>query len=69
MFIKEYFPATLVNADAKRYELAKIAYDNDSYSNDTDPITQSHGDFYSACLLYTSRKLPDYPPRLKGYSG
>ena len=55
--IKEYFPATLVNADAKRYELAKIAYDNDSYSNDTDPITQSHGDFYSAETAWIKKRI------------
>ena len=55
--IKEYFPATLVNADAKRYELAKIAYDNDSYSNDTDPITQSHGDFYSAEMAWMKKRI------------
>ena len=55
--IKEYFPATLVNADAKRYELAKIAYDNDSYSNDTDPITQSHGDFYSAETAWMKKRI------------
>ena len=55
--IKEYFPATLVNADAKRYEIAKIAYDNDSYSNDTDPITQSHGDFYSAETAWIKKRI------------
>ena len=55
--IKEYFPATLVNSDAKRYELAKIAYDNDSYSNDTDPITQSHGDFYSAETAWMKKRI------------
>ena len=55
--IKEYFPATLVNSDAKRYELAKIAYDNDSYSNDIDPITQSHGDFYSAETAWMKKRI------------
>jgi len=55
--VKNYFPATLVNADAKRYELAKIAYDHDSYSNDTDPITQSHGDFYSAETAWMKKRI------------
>lgn len=55
--IKNYFPATLVNADAKRYEIAKIAYDNGSYSNDTDPITQSHGDFFSAETAWVKKRI------------
>ena len=55
--IKEYFPATLVNSDAKRYELAKIAYNNGSYTNDTDPITQSHGDFYSAETAWVKKRI------------
>ena len=55
--VKEYFPATLVNADAKRFELAKIAYGNGSYTNDTDPITQSHGDFYSAETAWVKKRI------------
>lgn len=55
--IKNYFPATLVNSDAKRYEIAKIAYENGSYSNDTDPITQSHGDFYSAETAWVKKRI------------
>ena len=55
--VKEYFPATLVNADAKRYELAKIAYNNGSYTNDTDPITQSHGDFFSAESAWVKKRI------------
>ena len=55
--IKNYFPATLVNADAKRYEIAKVAYDNGSYSNDTDPITQSHGDFFSAETAWVKKRI------------
>ncbi len=55
--IKDYFPATLVNSDAKRYELAKIAYNNGSYTNDTDPITQSHGDFYSAETAWVKKRI------------
>ena len=55
--MKEYFPATLVNADAKRYELAKIAYGNGSYTNDTDPVTQSHGDFYSAETAWVKKRI------------
>lgn len=55
--VKEYFPATLVNSDAKRYEMAKIAYNNGSYTNDTDPITQSHGDFYSAETAWVKKRI------------
>lgn len=55
--VKEYFPATLVNADAKRYEIAKIAYNNGSYTNDTDPITQSHGDFFSAETAWVKKRI------------
>lgn len=55
--VKTYFPATLVNADAKRYEIAKIAYSNGSYSNDTDPITQSHGDFFSAETAWMKKRI------------
>nr|WP_302829777.1 leucine-rich repeat domain-containing protein [uncultured Bacteroides sp.] len=55
--IKNYFPAALVNADAKRYEIAKIAYKNGSYTNDTDPITQSHGDFYSAETAWVKKRI------------
>ena len=55
--VKNYFPATLVNADAKRYEMAKIAYRNGSYTNDTDPITQSHGDFFSAETAWVKKRI------------
>lgn len=55
--VKEYFPATLVNSDAKRYEMAKIAYNNGSYTNDTDPITQSHGDFFSAETAWVKKRI------------
>lgn len=55
--IKNYFPANLVNADAKRYENAKLAYIAGSYSNDTDPITQSHGDFYSAETAWVKKRI------------
>ena len=55
--VKNYFPATLVNADAKRFEIAKIAYNNGTYTNDTDPITQSHGDFYSAETAWMKKRI------------
>ncbi|MDR0973790.1 MAG: leucine-rich repeat domain-containing protein [Prevotellaceae bacterium] len=43
--IKRYFPARIINTFSKFYEDAK----NDSrYSNDTDPLSQVHGDFFSA---------------------
>ncbi|MDO4164060.1 MAG: leucine-rich repeat domain-containing protein, partial [Bacteroides sp.] len=55
--VKEYFPATIVNADAKRYENAKLAYIAGTYTNDTDPITQSHGDFYSAETAWFKKRI------------
>lgn len=55
--VKNYFPANLVNADARRYENAKLAYIAGSYSNDTDPITQSHGDFYSAETAWVKKRI------------
>ena len=55
---QEYFPQSLYNADAKViYENAKIAYDNGSYTNDTDPITQSLGDHYSAEQRWISKRI------------
>lgn len=55
---QEYFPQTLYNADAKViYENAKIAYGNGDYVNDTDPITQSLGDHYSAEQRWISRRI------------
>ena len=55
--VKKYFPSTLFNADAKRYEDAKVAYLKGDYSNDTDPITQSHGDFYSAETAWLKKRI------------
>ena len=55
---QEYFPQSLYNADAKViYENAKIAYDNGSYTSDTDPITQSLGDHYSAEQRWISKRI------------
>lgn len=46
---QEYFSETLYNEAAKvLYEAAKQAYIKGTYTNDTDPITQSLGDHYSA---------------------
>lgn len=55
--IKNYFPSSVVNADAKRFEIAKLAYNNGTYTNDTDPITQSHGDFYSAETAWIKKRI------------
>lgn len=55
--VKEYFPHNLVNADAKRYEIAKIAYGKGDYSNDTDPITQSLGDCYSTETAWMKKRI------------
>ncbi|MGM9530752.1 hypothetical protein [Intestinibacter sp.] len=37
--------------------MAKIQYNNGSYTNDTDPITQSHGDFYSAETAWMKKRI------------
>jgi hypothetical protein len=55
--VKNYFPSTMVNADAKRYEVAKLAYNAGEYTNDTDPITQSHGDFFSAESAWVKKRI------------
>ncbi|NDV83639.1 leucine-rich repeat protein [Bacteroides sp. 51] len=55
--VKKYFPTTLFNSDAKRYEDAKLSYIAGDYSNDTDPITQSHGDFYSAETAWFKKRV------------
>lgn len=55
---QEYFPMSLYNADAKwTYEDAKWAQMNGKYSNDTDPITQSLGDHYSAERRWISKRI------------
>lgn len=56
---QEYFCQSLYNTTAKElYETAKIAMDNGSYTNDTDPITQSLGDHYSAERRWISKRIP-----------
>ena len=55
--VKEYFPSNSVNLDSKRYEIAKLAYIAGTYSNDTDPITQLHGDFYSAETAWVKKRI------------
>ena len=55
---QEYFPQTLYNTTAKElYENAKIAQNNGLYTNDTDPITQSLGDHYSAERRWLSKRI------------
>lgn len=55
---QEYFPANIVNADAKiAYEQGKLAYMKGSYTNDTDPITQSLGDHYSAETRWVTKRI------------
>lgn len=54
---QEYFPSALYNAAAKRlYERAKLVY-GISYNNDTDPITQSLGDYYSGWKRWIKRRI------------
>lgn len=55
---QKYFPETIYNADVKRtYETAKLAQIEGRYSNDTDPLTQSLGDHYSAEKRWISRRI------------
>ena len=55
---QEYFPANIVNADAKiAYENGKLAYIAGTYTNDTDPITQSLGDHYSAETRWVTKRI------------
>lgn len=54
---QEYFPSALYNAAAKTlYESAKLVY-GISYNNDTDPITQSLGDYYSGWKRWIKRRI------------
>ena len=54
---QEYFPQALYNAAAKRlYESAKIVHGTE-YNNDTDPITQSLGDYYSGWKRWIKRRI------------
>lgn len=57
LHIKKYFPAAIVNADAKFYEDAKLAYLAGTYSNDTDPLSQSHGDFYTSETAWMKKRI------------
>lgn len=55
---QEYFPAAAYNADAKiAYENGKLAYNAGTYSNDTDPITQSLGDHYLAEQRWVVKRI------------
>ncbi len=55
---QEYFPAAAYNADAKiAYENGKLAYNAGTYSNDTDPITQSLGDHYLAEQRWVTKRI------------
>lgn len=55
---QEYFPEALYNEAARvLYEKAKIKYDNGSYTNDTDPITQSLGSYYSGWKRWIKKRI------------
>lgn len=55
---QEYFSANLYNADAKfTYEMAKLAYKDGLYTNDTDPMTQALGDHYSAEQRWVMKRI------------
>ena len=56
---QEYFCQSLYNTTAKElYETGKIAMKKGQYTNDTDPITQSLGDHYSAERRWISKRIP-----------
>lgn len=55
---QEYFPSNAYNADARiSYENGKLAYIAGTYSNDTDPITQSLGDHYVAEQRWVTKRI------------
>lgn len=55
---QEYFPSNAFNADARiAYENGKLAYNAGTYSNDTDPITQSLGDHYAAEQRWVTKRI------------
>ena len=55
---QEYFPEALYNEAARvLYEKAKIKFDNGSYTNDTDPITQSLGSYYSGWKRWIKKRI------------
>lgn len=55
---QEYFPSNAFNADARiAYENGKLAYIAGTYSNDTDPITQSLGDHYTAEQRWITKRI------------
>lgn len=55
---QEYFPEALYNEAAKiLYEKAKIKYDNGEYKNDTDPITQVLGSYYSGWKRWIKKRI------------
>lgn len=55
---QEYFPSNAFNADARiSYENGKLAYNAGTYSNDTDPITQSLGDHYAAEQRWVTKRI------------
>ena len=55
---QDNFSQTLYNTTAKKlYENAKVAEINGKYTNDTDPITQSLGDHYSAEKRWLSKRI------------
>lgn len=55
---QEYFPSNAYNADARiAYENGKLAYMAGTYSNDTDPITQSLGDHYAAEQRWVTKRI------------
>lgn len=55
---QEYFPSNAFNADARiAYENGKLAYNAGTYSNDTDPITQSLGDHYVAEQRWVTKRI------------
>ena len=55
--VKHYFPINLINNDQKRYEDAKLAQMAGTYTNDTDALTQSLGDLYSAETAWIKKRI------------
>lgn len=55
---QEYFPQTLYNSTAQiLYESAKLALKQGRYENDTDPLSQSMGDYYSGWKRWVTYRI------------
>lgn len=56
-YVQKYFPAVAYNETARiLYEAASVKYNNGTYTNDTNPMTQSLGDQLQAEMQWWKRR-------------